>query len=536
MNLQDDPEAVFRTVMPESPPPTSELDLDRIVRDGYRARRRHRAVLGGAATTGVAAVAGVLAITVVGLPGGTTDPTEDPTGGDTAPPAAEETIDDPSMAGYPYREDWGLADGGGEYAEYEPSAEVLTVQDAATAAFGQLLADNGVWNDPENTPDEEECSYLAEEGATQEEIDQCMAEASGMHVSADQEPGNYSQTYLRTIVGGESEEDGSALRSIFELKVLLPGGWTAEPGPITQQLFPQHLISDGPYFSEEAPEFTSEELDDGRTLMIADHGCAADIAVVYPNGTGLRTSWNNCSGTDYPLDLEGLKTAALAMPEFEFDTSELTPVGDLIDVPTGWIDEYDVWANSPEAEEQARQSYDGAREALQNLYPEATLGTGDARSLGITGRGLVIQRSYGNSGTLPFETTVDETTADVYFDLRYYLPGGWIPGYSETGHWDPHLRVCGEEYACSTMTDDDGTIWTFEELNVEYQPQAGEDWEPYTDHEIYATRYSPEGWAVGMWVSWQDDAPIDADMLGDILRDMPAPVYDEDAVPEVPAG
>lgn len=536
MNLQDDPGAVFRTAMPESPPPPSELDLDRIVRDGYRSRRRHRALLGGAATTGVAAVAGVLALTVVGLPGRHADPAEDPTSAASQPPA-EVVIEDPSMAGYPYREDWGTTPTDGDaFSNYRPSEELMSVKTAATEAFGHLLVEGGVWEDPANPGAEEDCSWITGDGGSEEEYEQCLAEQGGMPLGPNQTVGNYGQTYLRSFEGREVEELDATLRTVFEVKLALPGGWTDEPGPITEQLFPQHLISDGPYYTDEAPEFTSEVLEDGRTLMVADHGCAADVAVVYPNGTGLRTTWNNCEGTDHPFELQELIDASLAMPEMTFDTSDLAPVGELVEVPMGWVDPDDTWAQSPEVEAQARSSYDGAREALQDLYPEATLGTGDARSLGITGRGLVIQHSYGNSGTLPFETTIDETTEDVYFDLRYYLPGGWIPGYSETGHWDPHLRVCGEEFDCNTWTDDDGTVWAFEERNVTYEPQVGEDWEPYTEHEFYATRYSPEGWAVGMWISWQDDAPIDADMLGEILRAMPAPEYDEDAVPEIPAG
>ena len=81
MNLQDDPGAVFRNTMPETTPPPAQFDLDRIVRDGYRARRRQRAVIGGAGSAGVAAVAAVLALSIGIVPN-----RDDGTNG---PPAAD---------------------------------------------------------------------------------------------------------------------------------------------------------------------------------------------------------------------------------------------------------------------------------------------------------------------------------------------------------------------------------------------------------------------------------------------------------------
>ncbi|MEU6858940.1 hypothetical protein AB0B28_08720 [Glycomyces sp. NPDC046736] len=536
MNFQDDPGAVFREAASEPPPPPAQLDLDRIVSDGYRARRRHRAFLGGAATAGVAAVAAVLAVSITGLPGGTGETDEDAP--DANPPAAEE-VTDPSMAGYPYSENWGhLLYGEGYQHESE---ELMQVKEAATAAFGDLLVDGGVWDDPQNLGEEENCEWILSDptygDAAQDEYEQCMAYDSGANVGVDQRPGAYGQTYLRSYRGGEVEEQDQWLRTIFEFEVALPGGWTAEPGPITEQLFPQHLISDGPYFTDEAPEFTTEALDDGRTLMVADHGCAAEVAVVYPNGTGLRVTWNNCSGTDYPLDLDALTEAALAMPELEFDTSSLAPVGELVEVPLGWVYDEDEWAFSDEAEAQAEATYDEALDALVRLYPEATLSNGSSVSLGQMYRGANMQRSYSANGTLPFETTIDESTGDVYFDLRYYLPGGWIPGASDTGFWDPHLTVCKERFECSTEEGDDGETWTFEERTTLYEPQfEEEDWDPYTEHEIYLTRASAEGWAVGIWIQWQDEAPIDRAMLTELLAALPAPEYDADDVPTVPAG
>ncbi|MCD0447204.1 hypothetical protein LO763_26670 [Glycomyces sp. A-F 0318] len=528
MNLQDDPGAVFRNAVPDIEPPPARFDLDRIVQDGYRVRRRHRAVLGGAATTGVAAVAAVLALSAGVIPGGTTDPADDA----TSPPPADTEAEDPAMSGYPYDDDWGMVLN--EDGEQRSGSELLEVKEAATEAFGELLAGAGVWEDPANPGAEEECSWITVDGGTQAEVDACMVSQGGMPLGADQEPGNYGQTYLRSYQGAEVEEADLSLRTIFEFELALPGGWTAEPGPMNQQVFPQHLIGDGAYFTDEAPELTTERLDDGRTLTVADHGCAAEIAVVYPNGTGLRVTWNDCLGTDHPLDIEAFTEAALSMPEMDLDTAGLAPVGDLVEVPPGWAYDEDAWADSEEAEDQAHATFEAARAALLEVYPGASLGEGNAVSTGQMERGANMRRTYSSHGTLPISTVIDGTTDDVGLDLRYYLPGGWIPGYSETGHWDPHLTVCKEGFECTTATDDDGTVWAFEEFAVTYSPEfEGEDWEPYTEHQLYVTRYSPEGWAVGAWVQWTDDAPIDADLISGVLRAMPAPEYDREAVPEL---
>lgn len=472
MNLHDDPGAMFRTALPETPPPPPDLDLDRIVRDGYRARLRRRAVLGGAASTGVAAVAGLLALTVVGLPGGDRDPSDD-----AHPPAAEETeeaVEDPELAGYPYDYAW-------EYTVDPVSNAIVAPQEAETigadaaTAFGQLLADAGIWEDPVNTFDTGECDFAEESGQS---VEDCNDLETGLHVNPLQRPGNYGQTYLRSYAGGESEEVGDGLRNTFSLEVLWPGGWTAEPGPVTDQLFPQHLISDGPYYTESAPEFTTSDIGDGRTLMVADHGCAYDIAVVYPNGTGLRLSWDvDCDGgTPHPVDLQALTDAAASMPQYEFDTSTLTKVDELMDVPVGWVDD-EGWEYTERAAQDAAATIDAANDALRDLYPEASLESGSARTLGITGRGLVTTRSYHGYGTLPFETTIDESTGPVNFELRYYLPGGWLPGINQFLDRGPYLAGCTETATCTDWEDPDGTSWAAEEETTTYEPQAGEEWD-----------------------------------------------------------
>lgn len=538
--MYDDPhiEDKLRGATPKSQPP-ADIDVDAIIREGTRLRRRNRLVLGGTSAVAVAVLASVVAVATMFSPAGGDE--EAPVAQDQSEQPTEEPIEDPSMAGYPYDSDW--ASEVDEDTGYNVrTEEAVEVHDALTEAFGQLLADSGMWDDPLNT-DEGACQMPDDfdpENPPTQDPDECEPAQIGLAVEGDQRPGNYGQVWLRSYRGGVAEEVGGImghLRDAFSVEVMLPGGWTDEPGPITEQLFPQHLISDGPYYTDQAPEFTTEDLDDGRTLMVADHGCARDLALTYPNGTAMRVTWDvDCEGTTYPVDYDELVDAMLSVPEFDLDTSELTAVSELEDVPVGWVYDRDAWADSADANAQARETYSEARDALQELYPEATLSEGGAVSLGQMDRGANLQRSYSANGTLPFETTVDETVEDTYFSMRYYLPGGWVPGFSETGGWDTHLTVCKDDFQCESWTDEDGTFWAFEELEVTHEPMEGEDWDPITEHEIYATMYSPDGWAVGMWVSWQNDTPIDRATLEEILRAMPAPEYDADAVPEIPAG
>jgi hypothetical protein len=538
MNLQDeDPKAVFRQAMPEDEPPPARFDLDRIVRDGYRSRRRHRAMLGGAATSGVAAVAAVLTLSVTGIPGWNHDPVDDPTDGaaNSAPPEEEEVdVADAAMAGYPYDHAWEYPTDPETNAIVWPE-EVEAIGADAAEAFGQLLADAGVWDDPENTVDTGECEYLAESGVN---VDDCEDVETGLHVTPLQRPGNYGQTYLRTYTGGEAEEDGDQLRTSFNLEVLWPGGWTAEPGPITDQLFPQHLISDGAYYTDEAPVFETTDLGDGRTLMVADHGCAYDVAVVYPNGTGLRVSWDvDCDGAPaHEVDLADLTDAALAMPQYEFDTSPLTAVDELMEIPPGWVDD-EGWEYTDQALSDSAETIDAANAAIQEAIPGAEVGDSSARTLGITGRGMVTTRSYHGYGTLPIETTIDETTGPVNFELRYYLPGGWLPGINQFLDRGPYLAGCTETSTCTGPWEDpDGTSWTSEEETTTYEPLPGEGGEASTDHTLQLTMFHPDGWAASIWLNWAGDAPIDADLIAEILHVLPAPAYDEEAVPTVPAG
>ncbi len=505
----EDPGKVIGKAMPDTPPP-ARFDLDRIVRDGYHARRRHRAMLGGAATTSVMAVTAVIAMAVHLSPGDASGGLDAAEREQVAPAPTESAVEDPSVAGYPYSEAW---------ENREPrTAEGREVEAALTEAFEPVLTEGGLWGTEEH-PEE-------------------------LYLTARQRPGNYGQTWLRGYRAERVEEVGGLmgyLREVFQVEVMPPGGWTAEPGPVTEQLFPQHLISDGPHYTDTAPEFTSTALDDGRTLMVADHGCAYDLAVTYPNGTGLRVGWDaDCEGTAYPVSLEALTEAVLAVPEFDLDTTELAPVGELLDVPTGWVhDPQEAWERSEETWSMTEETYAMAAEAIQDLHPGSTLGSGTPAAFGGGGRGETVLHSYLASGTLPFqyEDHLDGVTRDLPFELRYYLPGGWVPGYSEIGGHGPYLTHCDAGADCNMWDDGDGSTWVFTE-RTESREAFTEDSPgmPYTEHELEGVYFSPDGWAVGVWAGWHGDLSIDADVLGDILRSVPAPFYDEDDVPQIPAG
>ena len=528
MNLQDDPGAAFRQAMPDTPPPPAQFDLDKIVRDGYRSRNRHRAVLGGAVTTGVAAVAAVLALSVVGFPGGGEDPNGD---------QAAEQSNDLAMSGYPYDEHLATEfdEESGEWIGQ--TDELMEVKEAATAAFGQLLVDAGVWDDPQNALSEEDCSVFEE--SSEEIAHACEGQEAGLPMSMlSQHPGNYGQTWLRSYTGGAGVGNGEDEDVVFRLEAMLPGGWTAEPGPFTQQVFPQHLISaSGDPWYEDADwtdELVTTDLDDGRKLITVDHECAFEAAVVYPNGSGLRASWDMGCGeatSEYEISLEDFAAAMTAMPEIDYDTTGLAPVGELLDVPVGWT--YDPeWEGSPEAETAAENSIEGAAGAIANASPGSQIEGAAALQLGMMDRGAIVTRSFYGEGTLPIETTIDETTGDIGFDLRYYLPGGWLPGQGD----DPYLAGCRDDFTCSTTTDDDGTVWAFEEYENTVTPTEDEGGgEPFTEHQLEVTMFSPDGWAASISTQWTDDAAIDADLLGDLLRAVPAPEYDPAEVPTIPA-
>lgn len=500
MNQYDDPEAMFRTAMPEAPPPSADLDLDRIVSDGYRSRRRHRALIGGAATTGVAAVAAVLALTAVGLPG---DPTDDPT--NAVPPAAEEgSVEDASMSGYPYAPN----------EEFGGEEERALLHEGAVAAFKPLLDQVGV----------------------------VLTDDVPLEFTSNQTPGNYGQTWLRSFTTGASnaEESGEDEDVVFRLEAMLPGGWTAEPGPNTEQVFPQHLISasGSPWYDD--ADWTDEvkitDRDNGRTLLFVDHECALEAAVVYANGSALRGSWDmGCheGSPEYEISNDDFIEAMLAMPEVDYDTSGLSPVGELLDVPVGWT--YDPEWDAA-ASEDANASIAAALDALQTVVPGATLEEAAATQLGFSEYGAVNVRTYDASGSLPYDSVTDETNGSAMTTFAYVLPGGWVPGISESGTRGPEQANCMEGFTCSTTTDDDGTVWAFESIDEALDEEAlGGSESEASEHQLRVTRFDPDGWAATMWVRWGGDLELEADLLADILRAVPEPVYDAEATPQIPA-
>jgi hypothetical protein len=490
MNLQDDPEALFRTAAPE-PPPT-DFDLDRIVRDGYRVRRRQRAMVGGAAATGVAAVVAVLALTVVGLPGGDAEPDLPPTEGG----------EQPELLGYPFGgEAWGAPE------------ERARLEESATAAFKELTIESGL---------RVEDDYIGDNGSEPPFL-----------FGSKESPGNYGQTWLRSyyaeVVG---QRESGEIEPVLQLESLLPGGWTPEPGPVTEQLFPQHVISaSGSPWAEDADwtdELETTDLDGGRTLTTVHHECAFEALVTYPNGTGLHAVWDMGCGEGSPtygVELDDFAAAVAAMPEMEYDTSELTPVGDLVDVPTGWLVDPEWEAT---AQESAKASADAAREVIEAAVPGASLGEGMAEAIGGSDPRAVARRIYSATGVAAF-TPGDGALADETFGLRYTLPGGWLPGMSEPGTRGAELQFCIGDSICESSTDEDGTIWVVE---------AFEETEGGPVYQLAVTRFDPDGWAVLLSVSAAQETSIDVASLQEevkgILRQMPAPVYDASATPQIP--
>ncbi len=497
MNLQDDPGAVFRNAMPETTPPPAQFDLDRIVRDGYRARRRQRAVIGGAGSAGVAAVAAVLALSIGIVPN-----RDDGTDG---PPAADFDFDT-AMAGYP-------PDATAPVSGIDHQMKELT--EAAKDAFGDLAVDAGFLGaeglDYDFPSDEE-----AQEAMDELDLDYtgALADEFGLHpdtpllFNARSDTGNGGQVYLKSYAAHEGDEEGD--QPGLKLEAMLPGGWTAEPGPTGDVAFPQHLISDQASWTDQAPEFATEDLGDGRTLMTADHGCAYEAAVVYPNGSALRTSWDlDCEGQGREMALGDLRDAMLAMPEIDFDTTGLTPVEDLIEFPDAWVLD-ESWPAEAAADAQA--SIDAAYDTIAAAYPDAEPRDGAANQHILSGD--LARRVYVGDGDMGF---TDDTDYPVTYDLTYYLPGGWLPGFDYATP-DLYLPPCSKDdpaKVCEEATEVNGRTVVLRRITV------GES----VSYMVYV--FDPAGWAV------EYDTMVEGDIDGygreDVIAlaaSLPAPVYD----------
>lgn len=517
MNLQDDPGAVLRELMPEQPP-SGSFDLDRIVSDGYKARRRHRAALASAAATGVAAIAGVLALSIAGLPGFLVDD----------PPAAGEDPD-PALSGYPMPGEEGFSD--------EETAQALT--DAARDAFAPLLLETGLFQESDFTtvmyePTAQEIQEYAEEhGVSPEEAAQDLqyvADRGELAFSGHTSPGNYGQvqlySYLASVRIGLDEE-GAGGRVLLDVEALLPGGWTDEPGPTGEQYFPQHLIDD------DADEFERTGLDDGRVLYTAADGCELHAAVVYPNGSGLRASWDGCDVDGHgevAVDAGRFADAVLAMPETDFDTADLHGVGEVVDVPPGWLASDDSWR--PWAEDGALATAVDAGAVLADRVPGAVVFEPwvmpELDPADPVRDGEVALREYVMNGEMP----VEGESSPVPFDLVYTLPGGWVAGFGDADADGPYLSDCRRGDCTEAGVGGGGTAYVAE-TRVEHDadPEMGID-EPWFEGEYEVTVVDPDGWAVMMRISFQDpDFGLTAEELTAIVAALPAPVYDADAEP-----
>jgi len=513
MNLQDDPGAVLRELMPEQPP-SGSFDLDRIVSDGYKARRRHRAVLASAAATGVAAIAGVLALSIAGLPGVLVD---------DGPPAAEDG--DTALSGYPMPGEEGFGD--------PETAQALT--EAARDAFAPLLLETGlfqasdfttVMNDPSGAEVQE---YADEHGMSLEEAEAALsyvADNGALAFGARTSPGNYGQvqlySYRASVVVGQGE-DGDGGRVLLDVEAFQPGGWTAEPGPTSEQYFPRHLIDD------DAAEFEKAELDDGRVLYTAADGCELHAAVVYPNGSGLRAAWDGCDG-GLAVDAGRFAEAVAAMPETDFDTANLHAVGEVVDVPPGWLASDDSWR--PWAEDGLQSTAEDAGAVLDGLVPGAIVFdpylVPALDPVDPVDEDEVSLRQYGMNGEMP----VEGNPASVPFELMYTLPGGWVPGFGDADSDGPYLSDCRRGDCTEAEVAGGGTAYVAE-TRVEHDadPEMGID-ETWFEGEYEITVVDPDGWAVMMRISFQDpDFGLTAEELTAIVAALPAPVYDADAEP-----
>jgi hypothetical protein len=498
MQPQDDTGTLFRQARPDTTPQEASLDLDSIMRDGYRARRRNRAVLGGATTVGVAAVAAVLAFSVGVLnPGEETDRPQDF-------PAGEGFDFDPSMAGYPS----GAPD---VWDDRQPE-----LNESLQSAFGPLAIDSGFLD----------AGALDYERPTDEEITAEM-EASGGYYSALSELGYHDlplmfdpydtmsaagQVYLRGLIARDGDEEADF--SSFTVTAMAPGGWSPEPGPGDGEAFPQHLISDAASWTDEAPVFTTEDLDDGRTLMVADHGCALEALVVYPNGSALRSEWDlDCEGQGREMSVEALTDAMLSMPQIDWDTSELMPVDLLLDIPPGsaWDEDWEV-----DAAGDVQASVDAAIEAIDAAHPGTDLTDAGGAQHGEEG-GLVT-RAYVGSMYLPYPF---RDGYDVSATVTYYLPGGWAPGLPPEGTRvnDPYLVECGGP------GDDKDDVC--EETEVDGRTVATRSWSLGESHSYWVVVYDPAGWAVEFSVMYEGSIEeLGYEELIALTASLPAPVYD----------
>lgn len=503
MEHHDHTEQLLLRGRPDDPAPPSAVDVKQVMRRGYRAQARRTAAIGAASTAGVAAIAAVLALSLNGFGDGGQTP-------DAAQslPAGEDFDFDPATAAYPPVHP--------VYDSPDPVGRELNT--AAKDAFGRLAADAGIFDadalDYEFPSDEAALEIMDEHGgdyyAALSELGLNQEQFNFAPRAIDAEGG---QASLRAYVSLDSDEEAETLA--YRIAGYQPGGWTAEPGPTGDVSFPQHLISDEASWTDEAPEFATETLDDGRTLMTADHGCALEAAVVYPNGSALTSWWDlDCEGQGHEMSLEDLTDAMLAMPQIEYDTGELAPV-EFLDMQPGWPAD-DSWAQSAAADAQA--SLDAAVSVVEGVYGATERHGGSAVGLH-TDSAEVVQRTYTADVTMPFD---DGIGTPVSMNVRYFLPGGWLPGLPPEGAGTgPYLVECGapgddKDDQCAQTDIDGRTVatrtWCIDEAHCSWTIGVFDD----------------AGWAVLIETS-VDGGMVEGyglEELTALAASLPAPVYD----------
>jgi hypothetical protein len=502
MEHHDHTEQLLLRGRPDDPAPPSAMDVKQVMRRGYRAQARRNAAIGGASAVGVAAIAAVLALSLTGIG----DDEQTPDVAQTFP--ATDFDFDPATAAYPPARP--------EYDGPDPLGRELNT--AAKDAFGQLAVNAGIFDADAldyEFPSDDEVQALMDEydldyySALSElgfHMEQLNFEPRGIDAKS-------GQASLRAYVALDTSEEVET--PAYRIAGFQPGGWTAEPGPTGDVAFPQHLISDEASWTDEAPEFATETLDDGRTLMTADHGCALEAAVVYPNGSALTSWWDlDCEGQGHQMSLQDLTAAMLAMPQIDYDTSELAPV-DFLDMQPAWpVDE--SWPEAADADAQA--SLDAAVAVVEGVYGDTEGHEG--RAIGLrTGSGEVEQRTYTTDVTMPFNDSLDYP---ISMSVRYFLPGGWLPGLPPEGAGaGPYLVECG------APGDDKDDVCA--ETEVDGRTVATRTWcVTEEDCSWFIAVYDESGWAVLIETSVGGGMVegYGLEELTSLAAALPAPVYD----------